>query len=416
MSPFPHLSSITILSRMNIGVDHISTLLLIAATVAVRRLKVQSVLRYVLITGVAFSSCTVDLSQPTAVPPPSQVATVPTAISSTALPAGNSTTNTASAIPMTTIPVTWGNLNLSGKLIYTSANFQGQSIFIDLRSLDLRTGDISTIFQTPDGGWIDAVTVSPDSQQLVLSYLPPGNVPYGNQKALYIMPLDGSAFPQLLFTPPSLEDNYSQPEWSPDGGYVYFTHFKNQSALFDMERMPYPNGTPQTLAYNASWPRVSNDGQHVVYVWIDTGTGVNRLYLANADGSDSHQIPLSGSLVPNVIDAPMFSADDQSILFSAPNVGQSSLPRVLLPLLHVIEVVADGSIPSDWWSVPLAGGEPDQLTNIQASSLFGSFSPDKKYIAVYSADGIFMMRPDGSELTSILDDVGQISGTVSWIP
>jgi Tol biopolymer transport system component len=379
-------------------------------------LKSQFPACWFLILNIALSSCTIELSQPTAITPPTQVGNIVSATPPTALPEGNSTTNIIPVFPTTTIPVTWGNLNLSGKLVYTSANFQGQSIFIDIRSLDLTTGEITTIFRTPDGGWVDAAAISPDYKQLALSYLPPGNVAYGNQKALYIMPLDGSTFPQLLFTPPSLEDNYAQPEWSPDGRYVYFTHFKSQSALFDVERMSYPNGTPETPFYDASWPRVSNDGQHLVYVWIDSGTGVNRLYLANADGSDSHQIPLSGSLVPNVIDAPMFSADDQSILFSAPNIGQSSIPRVLLPLLHVIEVVADGSIPSDWWSVPLAGGEPDQLTNIQAASLFGDFSPDKKHIAVYSADGIFMMNPDGSELTSIIDDVGQISGTVSWIP
>jgi hypothetical protein len=113
----------------------------------------------------------------------------------------------------------------------------------------------------------------------------------------------------------------------------------------------------------------------------------------------ARQIPLSGSLIPNVIDAPMFSADDQSILFSAPN-----------------EVVADVCIPSDWWSVPLAGGEPDQLTNIRAASPCSSFSSDQKHIAVYSADGIFMMKPDGSELTILLSNPDQFIGTVQWIP
>ncbi|HXQ35802.1 MAG TPA: hypothetical protein VN843_17435, partial [Anaerolineales bacterium] len=297
-----------------------------------------------------------------------------------------------------------------------SANFQGQSILIDIRSLDLRTGNITTIFQTPDGGWVDAVTVSPDRKQLVLSYLPPGSTPYGNQKALYIMPQDGSAFPRLLFIPPSPEDNYAQPEWSLDGKYIYFTHFKSQSAIFDVERMPYPNGTLEKLPDNASWPRVSGDSKHLVYVWTDSDTRMNRLYLANADGTDARQIPMTGPLAPNIIDVPMFSADDQSILFSAPNVGQSSIPRVLFPFLHVIEVIADGSIPSDWWSIPLAGGEPEQLTSIQASSLFGDFSPDEHQVAVYSAEGIFAMKPDGTELTAIIDDVGQISGTVSWIP
>jgi Tol biopolymer transport system component len=399
---------------MNFGIDYISALLLMAAIVAVRRQKFRSVLGWLLILDIAVSSCTIDLSQSSAITPASQ-----TAIPSPVLPQGNSTQqnpNILTPFPTTTIPVTWGDLNLSGKVVYTSANFQGQSILIDIRSLDLTTGVISTIFQTLDGGWVDAAGVSPDTKELVLSYLPAGNAPYGNQKALYIMPLDGSTFPQLLFTPPSLEDNYAQPEWSPDGKYIYFTHFSTQYPNFDIGRMPYPNGAPEKLADNASWPRVSGDSTHLVYVWTDSGTRVNRLYLANADGSDAHQISISGPSAPNIIDAPMFAADDQSILFSAPNLGQSSLPSVFLPLLHVVEIVLDGSIPSDWWSIPLPGGEPAQLTSIQASSLFGDFSPDKKYIAVYSADGIFVMTPDGNGLTSLIDDVGQISGTVSWIP
>jgi Tol biopolymer transport system component len=380
-------------------------------------LKTQFRVRWFLIFSITLSSCTIDLRAPSAIPTPSQVETVSAVTSPTASSDGSSTANSIPVLATTTIPITWGHLNLSGKLIYTSANFEDQSIFIDVLSLDLRSGDITTVFQTSNGGWVDAVIVSPDNKQLVMSYIPPIDLSYGGQKALYIMPLDSSTFPQLLFTPPSLEDNYSQPEWSPDGQYVYFTHFKTESAIFDVWRMPYPNGELEKLADNASWPRVSADGTHLVYVWIDSGTRVNRLYLANADGSDAHQIPLTGSSALDIIDAPMFSADSQSILFSGGKlIRQSSVPGLFLFSLDLARVLANGSVPSDWWSVPLAGGEPDQLTSIQATSLFGSYSPDKKHIAVFSADGIFVMKPDGSELTSIVDDVGQISGTVSWIP
>jgi hypothetical protein len=112
----------------------------------------------------------------------------------------------------------------------------------------------------------------------------------------------------------------------------------------------------------------------------------------------------------------MLSADNESILFSAPNTGQSSAPGPVLVRLDPIKPLTNGSIPSDWWSVPLAGGEPDQLTNTQSLSLFGNYSPDKKHIVIYSTNGIFVMNPDGSELTVLVDDVGQISGTVNWIP
>ena len=385
-------------------------------------MKVQFGSLYFLIFSLAVSSCTIDLSQPSAITPVAQVETVPSATSSS-LPEGQATqqsTNILPSFPTTTIPVTWAALNLSGKLVYTSAVFQtqslSQSILIEIRSLDLTTGTVTTIFQTPNGGWVDAVAVSPDNKQLAICYFPPVGAPYASQKSLYGMPLDGSTFPQILFTPPLPEDNYSQPAWSPDGKYIYFTHFKNQSAIFDVWRMPYSNGKLEKLADNASWPRVSEDGTRLVYVWIDSGTRLNRLYVANADGSDAHIIPLTGPYIPKIIDAPMFSADGQSIIFSAPSPTQSSVPGFFLIGLDIKQVLRNGAVPSDWWSVPLAGGEPNRLTNIQALALFGNFSPDKKHIAVFNADGIFVMTPDGSGLTSVIDDVGQIYGTVSWIP
>ena len=79
-------------------------------------------------------------------------------------------------------------------------------------------------------------------------------------------------------------------------------------------------------------------------------------------------------------------------------------------------VKADGVIPSDWWSVPVMGGETTQKTNIRALGLYASISPDNQHIASYSGDGIFIMDPDGSGLTWIITNVGQISGTVNWIP
>jgi len=44
------------------------------------------------------------------------------------------------------------------------------------------------------------------------------------------------------------------------------------------------------------------------------------------------------------------------------------------------------------------------------------FSPDNQHIASYSTDGIFVMKPDGTDVTIIIKDVGSIPGTVNWIP
>lgn len=370
-------------------------------------MKIQVVAPWLLIFAIVISSCTIDINQPSAPSP-------------TALSAGNITPQTTNGAlsPLTTIiPVTWGNLNLSGKLVYTSAVFQNQSVLMGIRLLDLLTGIVTTIFQIPEGGWVDAVAVSPDHQQMILSYAPPIHTPYGGTRALYSLPVDGSGSPQLLFTPTSEYDQYYQPEWSPDGNFLYFTHLNsNQGSLtYDIWRMSYPNGKPEKLADQASWPRVSEDGTRLVYVWINSGTGVNRLVLANADGTDASKLPLKGPST-SIIDAPMFSADNQSIFFSAPNLGQSSAPGVIPVRLDLSKSLANGSIPSDWWSVPVTGGKIKQLTNIRSLALFGNYSPDHRYIALYSADGIFVIYPDGSGLTVVVDEVGQVGGTVSWIP
>jgi Tol biopolymer transport system component len=347
-------------------------------------------------------SCTIDINQPSA---PAPTALAPQTPDGTLSPS------------TTIIPITWGNLNLSGKLVYISAVFQNQSVTTGIRLLDLKTGLVTTIFEAPEGSWVDAVAVSPDHQQMILSYAPPAHTPYGGTRALYRLPGDGSGSPQLLFTPASEYDQYYQPEWSPDGNFLYFTHLNvNQGVLtYEIWRMPFPNGKPEKLADKASWPRLSEDGTRLVYVSINPGTGVNRIVLAKADGTGASKLPLKGSST-SIIDTPMFSADNQSIFFSAPNSGQSSVPGGISVQLNLSKTLEDGTIPSDWWSVPVTGGKIKRLTNIRSLALFGNYSPDKKQIALYSADGIFVMYPDGSGLTEVVAEVGQIGGTVSWIP
>ena len=66
--------------------------------------------------------------------------------------------------------------------------------------------------------------------------------------------------------------------------------------------------------------------------------------------------------------------------------------------------------------MPVGGGAVTQLTHIQAASLYASISPDKRTIASFSGDGVFVMNPDGSELTMMVTGTGGNLGTVNWIP
>ena len=236
---------------------------------------------------------------------------------------GSDTTTTPS-LPTTQIPVTWSDLNLTGKLVYISALQGTNDPIFNINTLDLATGTITTIFQAPEVAWIYYMSVSPDGKQAIISYsTPPQNHEAVNQD-LYILPLDGSSPPQLLITPPTSYDQYLQAEWSPDGKYIYYVHnnYKDQPAGqhypdYEIYRMAYPDGQPQKILDQAFWPRLSPDGSRLVYISINLADGTNNIFLANADGSNAQQIQFSGAIAPNIIDAPIFAPDGQSIIFSA---------------------------------------------------------------------------------------------------
>jgi Tol biopolymer transport system component len=178
--------------------------------------------------------------------------------------------------------------------------------------------------------------------------------------------------------------------------------------------MRYPDGGPEKIATNAFWPRISSDSSRLVYITIDPDTGRNELFLANADGSNPRQVAFADSRTQEIIDAPIFSPDGQSILVSVPSLAQSYQPNLLERFMG-IQVAKAHDVPSDWWSVPITGGAPTQLTNIQTINLFASISPDKQHLASLSGEGLFVMELDGSGLTQLISDPG-VHGTVTWIP
>lgn len=347
--------------------------------------------------------------------------------SSPGLPATSSpqvSATAASTLPSgKKIPVTWADLNITGRLIYVTGGEKADTLTMIIQSLDLKTGEITTIFQAPDTSWIYSVDVSPDNKQLVLTYSPPSSGNSFENPGIYIMPIDGSTPPQMLFAPFAKDDEYFQSTWSADGKYIYFSRVDRatptpQGQLYpttEIYRMAYPGGQFEKIADQAFWPRASADLQHLVYVSSDPTDGKNKLFLANPDGTNPQQVAMSAKWIPSYIDAPIFSPDGQFILFSAISASQASEPSWFEKLLG-ITVASAHSVPSDWWSVPIHGGKTVQITKIQTTSLFASISPDKKYIASNSGNGIFIMHPDGTGLALVTNDSGGVPGTVSWIP
>ena len=370
-----------------------------------------------LILALALSSCSIEVDQPTVATPAPTLQSIPTPAASTE---GAPQTNT---ITKTQIPVTWADLNLTGKLVYINGISVDNVFQLQIQVLDLVTGEVTTIFDAPKYSWIYYISVSPDYTRILISYNPPpGDNPVDQD--IYVMPLDGSQPPQRLFTPPTLEDDYIEVEWSPDSKYIYVTHVNYHIPpaegqiypLYTIYRKGMPDGELEKVAEKAYWPRVSPDSSRIAYVTVELFERGNKLFVADADGSNAQEVVITGPRIPDIKDAPLFSADGQSLIFSADIPTQSYQPNWLDKLLGVSVAKAHSNVPSDWWTISVNGGEMTQLTNIQSRGLFGSLSPDNQYLASYSLDGIFVMKTDGTQLTQLIPNPQSVPGTVSWIP
>jgi Tol biopolymer transport system component len=225
-----------------------------------------------------------------------------------------------------------------------------------------------------------------------------------------------------LFEAGDPADQYFQPEWAPDGKTLYFAHVNYQKLpkdqrypTYHLYRMAYPDGQPERVAEDGSWPRVSADGSRLAYVTTDPASGWNTLILADPDGKNAKPVVFSGGPNQGIVDAPLFLSDGKFLLFSAPAAAAYQPPSWLETLLGV-EVVQAHTVPSEWWRVPLEGGTPVQITHLQASGLYACLSPDGRIVASFSGSGIFVMQTDGTALTMIYNELGGIYGTVSWIP
>ena len=113
------------------------------------------------------SSCAIEVEQPSVTTPVPTFESVPVTVPSTE---GASEEN---IVTTTQIPVTWADLNLTGRLVYINGVSVDNVFRLQVQILDLVTGEIATIFDAPKYSWIYYLSVSPDNTQLLMSYNPP---------------------------------------------------------------------------------------------------------------------------------------------------------------------------------------------------------------------------------------------------
>jgi len=216
--------------------------------------------------------------------------------------------------------------------VYAVGGVDADNNYINqIQSLDLQTGNLTLIYRAPVGASIYYTSVSPDGKQIIMSFSPPSGENPDVVQALYTLSLDGSQPPQLLFTPPTPVDQFTQAEWSPDGKYIYYTHVNylipedpnRASPLYTIYRMQFPNGEQELVAEAAFWPRLSSDSSRLVYTAKDPISGEYQIKVADANGENAREVVLSGSYIPEDRDSPIFSPDEGSIIFSGNVPGES---------------------------------------------------------------------------------------------
>jgi Tol biopolymer transport system component len=342
-----------------------------------------------------------------AVPIPAQ----PTTGANPILPGSTPDQNTGN-LPIAATPIPWAGLGLKGRLILILQDSNGFAI----TSLDLITGNITQIFQADPGALLGSALVSPDGKQILLTYAPPAS--QQNQltyTSLYLMPVDGSSPPKSLFATISDSDAYFAPTWAPDGKSIFTSHFhqgtdpSGSDSTYTIDQVTL-DGRIQPVIQNGQWPRLSPDGKQLSYVTAFSNNGQNDLYQASIGGQNISPVIKPGTFL--AVDDHFYTPDGKSIIFSAVNPSTSYVPS-FLDRLFGITVASAHTIPSDWYEIPVAGGDIKRLTNLGNTGMFASISPDHNWIAFISATGIYVMKLDGTNLTQLSPLAA--TGTVDWI-
>jgi Tol biopolymer transport system component len=287
---------------------------------------------------------------------------------------------------------------LTGYLYYIRIN-PGQQF---LARYDFENGRSQNIFPIPEGGWVSYAALSPDGTQMALGYAPPPSPTqtlFGYSR-LYLLPLDEDE-PLLLVEPDDPRELYFNPTWSPDGRSLYYIHIIPDEAAslgytLHLSRYDLETAVTTQLIPNALWARVSDDGRQIAYIPYRGQS--HELVLVDQNGENGRILIEDGRF--EAIDAPIFSPDGQWIYFSAVEWPE---PVSFWQRWLGAQTAAAHDIPSDWWRIPVSGGEPERLTEVNLVGLYGDFVGNGRYLAFASRSGLYLLDTADMSVTQLLD-------------
>lgn len=273
---------------------------------------------------------------------------------------------------------------------------------------------------------------SPDGQQIAFTLIenPPitATVPIP-VSSLYVANNDGSEMRQVW--KPDTDANLSSPAWSPDGTSIYVVSNGSQPApdgngttlLLQIVRIDLATGERQPMLENALDPTFSVDGAQLAYLKLSDDSYTMSLEIAQPDGSGSQPLLVADNAFTSFY-APRFSPDGKQLIFAAIGgpetdangqpIGGMQQPWLLDQALRLVQpaTAAAHGLPWDLWSISTDGTGLRRLTVLYEDLPMAAFAPDGSQVVVMGSGGMYLMRPDGSQLRRI-DQLGDHGG-VDW--
>ncbi|MCC7106683.1 MAG: PD40 domain-containing protein [Chloroflexi bacterium] len=280
----------------------------------------------------------------------------------------------------------------------------------DLVTIDVAAGKSTSIFTYGQAEAVSAAAWSPDHRSIVIAFYHRHAGENASSGELYLIDPDGSNLRPLVgrARPGDVMDT---PVWAPDGQSIYFSAAGlEQSRPFQRIQRATLNGQLTTLVEGALGPDISPDGRYLTFLQDQRGDlGLSVMDLTTGA---ARSIVAPGTYP--MLAGPRFSPDGQKIAVAIMNSPLAS-PSGDGPFGWLLPsaAYAHGN-PWDIWTVPVSGGEPTRLTNVNADDPYPIWSPDGQFLAYWSITGLSVFPVTGGGVAQVTTEGGYGSG--GWIP
>jgi Tol biopolymer transport system component len=308
----------------------------------------------------------------------------------------------------------------------------GRVVFVrDDRLALFEAGQERVIFKSATGGQLKDPTWSPDGKTIAFAYAPPRPTPRAGAPIVEqllssdIMLVDADG--QNLRAG-AMHDGPGQiletPSWSGDGKVIYFSFYsptyKGEELIaerLEVRRREVGSASSTVVVSDASNPSPSRDGKWLAFVGESASDGQSLKVMPIA-GGDARTLVKADRFAALL--APRFSPDGLTIAFSAASIPASPgapQPKASGPLDLLRQLVAPASayahgLPWEIWTVPAAGGDARQLTQIQEDTPFAAWSNDGARLLVYGAGGLHRVEVNAAQTQTLSSDGAH--GGMDW--